>query len=308
MEAEFQRYSYQGILPLDCNQQLSVNNKLHELIYIPVPDNSSQLNQPRIVATIGCSSEELQYLKQTLISLHDNDFDTIYFNCPETYFNNSYDLIPEWITNICKVTLIPPSQNILGNFNKILPLLDYEKNPDTIIVSLDTGIIYPNGMVRNIIAAFKRFPESAHAPKMFKFKSVNYYQPVSINGNVGDIYDSSYGISFKRSFLKRDFTSYVNLLIKRGCYHECDNLLITNYLLRYKIPVRCICRKFYNTSKIQLLTRKPQFYSNTGLNLTLINKHRQIVQLLQQIGLLALRNPHTIAEAIRHLTSGKYFS
>ena len=300
-------------------EQLTPTNKLHNIVYVPSSgdvnhdtdhnDDSNGSNNNsnyRIVATIGSSHQELKYLKATLESLESECFDQVYFNCPAYFFNYSADMIPEWLKNSCHVNLLPDRDRVLGNYSKIIPVLAKETNPDTIIVALESGVIYPKGMVKNIKAAFRRFPDSAHAPRLFKFKGTAYYQNVTINGNVGDIYDPVYGVAYRRSFFKRDFTSYVSLLLKRGCGSVCDDLLISNYLARYKITLRCILRKFYHSSGVKLLVDKSKFYHNYRLDLKTINLHYQVVCLLQQMRLLSLRNPHVIGEAVRHLNSGQY--
>ena len=222
-------------------------NDIHNLTYTPDPINNTSLvnvsnilNTPiiinkdeRIVASLTCTYEGLQYVKQTLISLHDQEFDCIYLNVPGRYFSNSRDLVPEWMKICCEVIFCQD----IGPIIKILPILEREPHPSTIIVTVENGIIYPKNMAKTFIQIFRKNTQSVYAINVYKFKSINYFQPITINNNVGDIFDGVNGVGYLRGFFRNDINTYISIINKYEACVYSDYLIICNYLQKYKINI-----------------------------------------------------------------------
>jgi len=305
-----------------------ISEQVHNLVYIPevqfelvpsvTPDtrindidvtnetnknnNTPIENKVRIVASLTSSYHGLQFIKPTLMSLHDQDFDCIYLNIPGKYFSNSRDLIPEWMNICCDVIFCPD----LGPILKLLPILDKELNPETIIITLENGVIYPKNMTKAFIQSFKRNNQSAYANCIYKFKSINYFQPITINNNIADIFESTHGVAYLRGFFKNDIISYISFFTKYDFCFYADNVLIMNYLQKYKIHVRCINKKNYNANIIKYSSRGDTLYTSSGLNFKIVFKYYKVIETLQKYNMLYLRNPRSIIDCLRYLSSRPY--
>ena len=236
------------------------------------------------------------------MSLHDQEFDCIYLNVPGHYFSNSKDLIPEWMKICCEVIFCQD----IGPILKLLPVLDIETDPSTIIVTVENGVVYPKNMAKVYLQAFKKNIISAYANSVYKFKSINYFQPIIINNNVGDIFESSNGVGYLRSFFRNDIKSYISFLSKSEQCLYSDNLLIINYLQKYKINIRCLTKKNYNANLIKYSLRKDLLYTNSGLNFKIVYKYYLVIQILQKNNILYLKNPRAILDNLRYLVNRPY--
>ena len=76
-------------------------------------------------------------------------------------------------------------------------------------------------------------------------------------------------IEIQRSFLSKS----------EQCLYS-DNLLIINYLQKYKINIRCLTKKNYNANLIKYSLRKDLLYTNSGLNFKIVYKYYLVIQIL----------------------------
>ena len=154
----------------------------------------------------------------------------------------SIEHIPEWLSELCTIIFFNYKEPIIN----ILGILKLEQNPNTIIISVKNGMIYPKSMCKCLKQAIRKTKNYIYATFVYKFKSVNYFQQISINNNIGDVYEDNYGVVFLRSHFRNDFFTYYNYLRE---YESCKYsvpIIIMNYLQKYKIQVRCILKKNYN--------------------------------------------------------------
>ena len=284
------------------NSQLEKEN-IHTLRYVPPEATSIPLHTeddplcPRIVASLMSSYEGLHYVRQTLMSLHNQEFDCIYLNVP----GHRPDLIPDWIKVCCEVTYSGDSE-----MQHLIHVLERERHPDTIIITVENGMIYPPQMVKQAKAALARCNRSAYACEVYKFKSINYFQRVTVNHNIGDSFEGERGVVYLRNFFRNDFSSYLTLAhISNACRH-CPYLLIMNYLQLYKINIRCLARKFYSAALVYPVVNKERLYTNSGLNYKIVSKYAQAIQHLHTKRILYLRNPNAVIECVRHLAMNPY--
>ncbi len=296
-----------------CNQVIDSNisqnlDQIHNLSYNPPtgqppnPKETGKKNNLRIVASLTCSYQGLSYIKQTLHSLHDQEFDCIYLNVPGTFFSHSRDLIPEWMKICCEVIFCQD----IGPILKLLPILDREKDPNTIIVTVENGIIYPKNMSKVFLQLFRRNQQSIYAVQVYKFKSINYFQPITINNGLGDLFDGTYGVGYLRGYFRDDLNTYISLLNK---YQPCiysDYLVITNYLQKYKISIRCLNRKLFNISHMQTRCKKDTLYTSSGLNFKMVFTYYQVIQLLANNNMIYFKNPSNLLQILHYLSSRPY--
>jgi hypothetical protein len=210
--------------------------------------------------------------------------------------------ISDSLKDKCKI-IITPCYNPI---NSIYTIIKRENDPTTIIVCIKNGYIYPNNLDKEIRKCFKRFPSSAHCLSLMKFKSINYFEYININGNIGDIYESSYLIAFKRYFFKNDFTSYLNILLKYDYCKYYEELLIANYLAKYKIQIRCINKKKFNKFLIGKIAIYEKIHTTSGLNNRIIYNYYKIIQLLGKLTMLYLKNSIRIQDYFRYLSNNPY--
>ena len=258
----------------------SVPPDIHELTYIPEGEDSppSIPSKPRVrvVASITSSREGLAHIRTTLLSLHDQDFDCIYLYIPGSYFSDSLELVPEWMRICCDVQFTPD----YGLMNRLVPLLTSETDPNTILVTIENGMVYPSGMAQEIRAAFARDADSVYACEVYKFKSINYFERVTVNHNVGDAFEGQKGVAYRRGFFRNDFETYLAIANQPECCRYSDYLVVMNYLQRYKINVRCLSRRLYNANLVYPLLQKESLYTTSGLHYKTIWKYNHIVEYL----------------------------
>lgn len=251
----------------------------------------------RIIACIYVNKKNLKFLKKCLLSLEDTGFDRIYINIPKEFKKFlTPDIFSEYIVNFSRDE---------GYIYNIWNILKMETSPETIIVSLSAGMIYPNEMIKEIKKSFKRFPNCVNCVALMKLKSISFFEYMIINGNVGDLFEITYPICFRRYFFKNDFTTYLQYLYKNGCYGS-DELILCNYLNKYKIPIRCINRKKLKMALLRDLTNTERIHTNSGLNFQIISKLAKNINILSNTRCLYLTHSHCIHECYQYLRRNSY--
>ena len=263
---------------------------------------SIQQNNPRrqrVVFSLTCHLQNYSYIDNTLDCLINFDVDKIYLNVDlETYHRIKLKAFNSKIT-------VNPCRN-WGPILKLLPTLQLETDPNTIIILVEVGYIYPPNMVSHMINLYEPFfkkgvKPSAYSATLYKLKSVSYFQKVIVHNNVGDIYESHEGTVFLRSFFRSDFTSYISHLIKNEACRYSEDLMISNYLYKYKIPIKCCLRKWYHSNLIFPYLKKTRLYMNSGIHFPIIYKFHRSVEYMSQNKMLYLRNSYAILESLRSL-------
>ena len=252
----------------------------------------------RLVVSILCPPQTISFLDHTLSSLYSQNIDTIYICIDE----KSNHLIDDDIRERCKIILCPK----YNPFNHIYQTLVREHDKQTIMICMKSGYIYPNNIEKEVRKAFKRFPPSAHSMSLMKFKSINFFDYITINGNVGDIYENDYFIAFKRDFFKSDFIEYLNIMIQLKDTYSTEELVISNYLNKYKIPIRCIFKKKCNRNLVKKLCKYECIHTLSGLNVRMIQNYCKIIQQLDRTYNLYLRNSIRVHECLQCVSSNQY--
>lgn len=184
----------------------------------------------RIVFSLTTSPTRLPKIDETLDSLVNQKIqpDAIYLNVPkifkrtgETYAQTQL----ERIQNKYPTVIINPCEDI-GPITKLIPTLDKEKDPDTIIVVVDDDTLYPKKLL-NIIQ-----------------HDMEIYDNVVYSGSATTLYFSKpiaegfSSIALKRKLIKDDITLYLNnLLDNKNCFRS-DDYVISNYFYLNKIRIK----------------------------------------------------------------------
>jgi len=115
----------------------------------------------RVVGTLTTMPHQYDKVIRTLDSLHAQTYklDEIYLSLPEISrrLGTEYPPVPEEISNKCKIiTCID-----YGPITKLSGGLLAEQDPDTVIISFDNDMVYPNTMVQKLVENHKKYPDSA---------------------------------------------------------------------------------------------------------------------------------------------------
>ena len=170
----------------------------------------------RIVFTLTTLPTRISDIMPTLKSLINQTIspDNIYLTIPSKCkrLNKKYPPIPSKIRNICEIVYVDKDY---GPITKILGGIIREKDPDTLIISVDDDIIYPNTLIEEFIKYHELYPNSALGSSglsigygIFKYslkfnqKKNNYWFTMSVpkEGRKTDILYGYSGILYRRGY------------------------------------------------------------------------------------------------------------
>lgn len=211
----------------------------------------------RVVASLTTMPDRYFKLLQTLQSLHNQTYklDAIYLSLPDKSrrLQIDYPVLPEDITKLCTVVKCED----FGPITKIYGGLLSENDPNTIIITFDDDMIYPENIVKALLKKHKKYPESAigSSGMLLKYKCPlcaitpnenNFLYriskfPIPIEGrNVDSIYGYPGALYLRKFFpaterLQTDFLNYA--LIDDDTYLN-DDITISGYLSTKNISRR----------------------------------------------------------------------
>jgi len=115
----------------------------------------------RAVGSFTTMPHQYDKLIKTLESLHSQTYklDAIYLSLPEISrrLGTKYPPVPKEITDKCTIIRC----NDYGPITKIAGGLLAEEDPETIIITFDNDMVYPETMVEKLIEHHKEYPNSA---------------------------------------------------------------------------------------------------------------------------------------------------
>jgi len=209
----------------------------------------------KVIISLTTIPSRIHHIFPTLNSLllQHKPADRIYLNLPNTSIREGRSYaVPASIMNDTRVT-IHMTEKDYGPITKLLPTLELEKDPETMIITVDDDIIYPPDMVERLIGHHTTHPEAAlgfrswNIPPsgMVKDSRILFAhqirQPVKV-----DILEGMSGVLYLRKHFHRDF--FCEDLPEEGFY--VDDVCISGYLekqgvARYLVPHRIrepLCR------------------------------------------------------------------
>lgn len=115
----------------------------------------------KIVASLTTMPHQYDKVIRTLDSLHSQTYklDKIYLSLPDTSrrLGTKYPPVPKEITDKCTIVHC----NDMGPITKIYGGLLAEDAPETVIITFDNDMVYPDTMVEKLIEHHKEYPNSA---------------------------------------------------------------------------------------------------------------------------------------------------
>lgn len=116
----------------------------------------------KIVASFTTLPDRYDILEQSILSIRNQTLppDIIYLTIPKIAkrLNKEYPSLPLNILNMCKIVAVDIDY---GPITKIYGALFNEIDSDSIILSFDDDIIYPNDIIEKLVKHSKDYPEAA---------------------------------------------------------------------------------------------------------------------------------------------------
>lgn len=213
----------------------------------------------RVTASLTTMPNQYDKVIKTLESLHNQTYklDKIYLSLPEVSrrLGTKYPPVPKEISDKCTIIKTPD----VGPITKIYGGLLAEQDPDTIIITFDNDMVYPDQMVEKLIENHKKYPDSAigSAGMLIGFNLNCPFCAINPNENnllynipkfqipiEGRKIDSLYGYAGalylrkffpEKSLLEEQFFKYA--LINEATLLN-DDIIISGYLSLHKIERR----------------------------------------------------------------------
>lgn len=211
----------------------------------------------RVVGSLTTMPDRYFKVIETLKSLNNQTYklDVIYLGLPRKSrrLNIEYPPLPDEILKLCTVVTCED----FGPITKIYGGLYEENDPDTIIITFDDDMIYPENLVESLILHHQRYPNSAIGSSGMLLKYNCPFCAITPNENrfvyripkfnvpyEGRRVDSIYGYPgalYLRKFfpkkedLEKEFFNYA--LINDAMFFN-DDIVISGYLSLYNIERR----------------------------------------------------------------------
>ena len=239
--------------------------------------NNLKKNPVDIVVSLTTTPYRIDKIKPVLDSILRQSIkpNRIYVNVPLIFKrdNNLKYIIPNWLSAYPNVVINRTKD--YGPATKIIGTLEKERDPNTIIVTVDDDNIYPKHLVRDLIKQY--------LPGTYK---VNYKMAAAITGIglnflfgpnfesksrlvlIGDrpslLVIGSGGVAYKRKFFKDDIFLLTEHLSK-SCFLS-DDLIISGYLYLNNVNIIKISGISFNQIVKELLIRElPTAFTSDAL-------------------------------------------
>lgn len=265
----------------------------------------------RVVATCTTLPDRYISLIRTLHCLKKQDvqLDAIYITIPYVAkrLNKKYPDIPDEINNMATVIRIKEDY---GPLCKLYGALINEKNPNTIIISVDDDCIYPPNLVSVLLDYHREYPEvsicgtGALLKNGLLFSSINTNVNhlsrnisgfnVPNNGRFIDLIHGFVGVLYKRSFfphkkqLYNELYKYPLLDYSIFCH---DDVIISGYLKKNHIKMMT----FNNIPSIIADVKNADALSYNFFDM--LSKFNQSIILLKEHGMFLTYENTSITES-----------
>ena len=115
----------------------------------------------KVVASLTTMPDQYSKVIKTLESLHAQTYklDEIFLGLPEVSrrLGTKYPPVPKEISDKCTIIRCDD----VGPITKLSGALLAESDPDTVIISFDNDMVYPDTMVEKLVENHKKYPNSA---------------------------------------------------------------------------------------------------------------------------------------------------
>jgi hypothetical protein len=115
----------------------------------------------RVVGSLTTMPDQYSKLHNTLLTLHKQTYklDAIYLGLPDVSrrLGTKYPPLPDETKKLCTAV----SCVDMGPITKIAGALLMEQDPNTVIITFDNDMVYPETMVENLVKRHNEYPDSA---------------------------------------------------------------------------------------------------------------------------------------------------
>ena len=191
----------------------------------------------RIVISMTTSPNRMEHLRDIVDSLWKQSVtpDAIYLSLPELYRNQSGYRVPDWLAKSSSLTILR-RDNDLGPIMKLLPALEAETDPDTLIITIDDDVRYPSELISAFKEATQSKPEAAFGSRGFNFTNQGQHlQPVRGHLVQCDVLQGYGACAYKRSHFKLDNLK-ADLARQPDSFRFSDDVLISNHIASNGVP------------------------------------------------------------------------
>ena len=185
----------------------------------------------RTALTLTTSPQRMLHLPPVLDALLNQltPPDAVYLNLPERYRNRDPYLIPDWLRDISEVTLLR-RRGDFGPVMKILPVLDVETDPDTLLITVDDDVKYPSNTISALLTAAQANPESAFGSRGFNFtNSKRHLQPVRGNHSPCHVLQGYGACAYRRRHFDIE-RLHKSLASQPETFRFSDDVILSNHI------------------------------------------------------------------------------
>lgn len=236
----------------------------------------------RIVGSLTSIPERVNKTIPILQALLNEPLDVIYFNIPfKTSSGKLYKLntkMLEFIKANPRICLTRPKD--LGPITKLYPVLDEEKDPNTLIVTFDDDNLIKKGLINFLLKGLKRHPTAAIGISGICIGNFPWYYQRTKYVDQDIQVDWLEGVCtclYQRSFFGEDFLLFKN---KNKHYEKNDDHWISAYLSLKKIKKWSLGHWYKFIRETRLKKIKPL----SGRHVYLFSEHLELMRLGQRKG------------------------
>ncbi len=251
-----------------------------------------KLRHETIVISMSTTPYRINKLKDTLDSIFAQNFTCkmIYLSVPYKFKRDNIDyVIPEEILNDKRITILRTDD--YGPGTKLLGVLEKADLPaNTIIVTLDDDVIYPPNLVLQLAYRAQQYPDRAiglmganpdydadgNIPENSELGILKTSKPDAMVS----ILQGYTGVAYRRYFF--DQTIFDLAHAPRDCVNS-DDLYISFYLAKHKIPRQVLRNEYINACKVNWQTETGTDQNALHqLSRTPTEKHRSCIAHMKQ--------------------------
>ena len=200
----------------------------------------------RVVLSLTTIPNRIYLIKKVILSILNQSvhFDALYFNVPEMSLKNIPYKIPLFIKNINDERFILNRCIDYGPITKLIPTLEKETDPDTIIIICDDDQIWAKNTLELFLIKQKEFPNDALSLSGFCIGKFPFLFQIDCKSETDPLVDwiqGTTGILIKRCMLNteklKDYSKVqINeRILRRNDDHWINYHLHCNHINRRKI-------------------------------------------------------------------------
>ena len=195
---------------------------------LPTSENKTEKeNKQEILVSLTTSPRRIEHIEPVLDSIMKRTMkpDKIILNLPYVFKRNNtiFEKIPSFITSN-KMIHVNRCEDI-GPITKILPTIQIAKDMDSIIISIDDDIIYPDYFIEKLIKKAEQYPHCV----------ITGSGSIEYRNRLFEIAEGYAGNLYRKKFLI-DFPVHEIPDYPKACYLG-DDLIISNFLAKKFIPI-----------------------------------------------------------------------